>query len=416
MDERAHAQPGEIRRLTITDLAFGGDGVARSEEGAVVFVPFTACGDTVDARIVSAQRTFLRAEVAEVVEAGPGRVSPPCPYFGTCGGCAYQHLEYEKELAAKVSQLRDSLTRIGGLSDLPAVDPVFPSPRMYGYRNKIRLEPIPSDEGDEEAERNLEYGYCTRDNVTFMAIDRCPLAAEPLNDLLRKVGRTQWGRKNARRPRPLPLTLRVTHQGSTHFYFGRAPKAIPWLHESLLGRDVSVPLGSFWQVNNEVSDALAGTVSRWYRESPTRVLVDAYAGVGAFSLTAGDAAQYRVLIEEDSQAMEAARYNHETWGDLSCRCIADRVERALPGALRTVHTAEATVVLDPPRAGCGKRVIRTLCQLKPSTILYVSCNAGTLARDLKTLVDEGGFRLERLALFDMFPRTAHFESLALLRS
>jgi tRNA/tmRNA/rRNA uracil-C5-methylase (TrmA/RlmC/RlmD family) len=416
MDDRSHAQPGDTCRLTITDIAFGGDGVARSEEGAVVFVPFTACGDTVDVRITSAQRTFLRGEVVEVVEAGPGRVSPPCPYFGSCGGCAYQHLEYEKELSAKVSQLGDSLTRLGGLSDFPDPDPVFPSPRVYGYRNKIRLEPVPGS-GDEDSEAvELDYGYCMRDNVTFMPIERCPLAAEPLNVLLRKVGRTAWGRKNARRPRPFPVTLRVTEDGSTHFYFGRAPASIPWLHERLLGRDISVPLGSFWQVNNEVADGLARTVSAWYGEEPTRVLIDAYAGVGGFSLAVGDSAQYRVLIEEDSQAMDAARYNHEMWGNLSCRCVAERVERGLPGALRTVNTSESTVILDPPRAGCGRSVIRTLCQLKPARILYVSCNAGTLARDLRALVGEGGFRLERLALFDMFPRTAHFESLALLRS
>ena len=416
MDE-SQLEPGRVLRLTITDIALGGDGVARTPEGAVVFVPFAARGDVADVRITSAQRSFLRGEIDTLIEPGEGRTEPPCPHYGTCGGCVYQHLEYEQELGIKVSQLRETLARIGRLEAVPEPDPVVASPRLYGYRNKLRLEPIaePLEKRDRE-NPHVEYGYCARDNTTFFPVDRCPLGADPLNELVPKVGRTAWGRRNARRPQPFPVTLRLTRAGETHFYFGRAPEKIPWLRESIAGNELSVPLGAFWQVNNEVADALASTVAAWYRQAPTRVLIDAYSGVGTFSVAVGDAAQYRVLIESDAQALAAARYNHEIRDGLKCRCVAERVERALPGALRTVHTAEATVILDPPRGGCGNKVVRTLCRLKPARILYVSCHAGTMARDLKSLVGEGGFRLERLALFDMFPRTAHFETLALLTS
>jgi len=409
-------EPGQRLRLTIRDVGFGGDGVGRSVEGQVVFVPFSAAGDEAEVEIVSVHRHFVRAEIREILTPGPGRAASACPHYGRCGGCRYQHLTHETELGVKVAQLQAVLQRIGQATALPEVDPIVRSPQPCGYRNKLRVEPTgPAfDTGKGLA---LEYGFCELDNKTFFPLDACPLAAPQLNELLPKAQRTAWARKNAARKQPGALTLRLAADGVTRLYFARAPRRVTWLHESLLDRAVSVPLGAFWQVNTAVAARLAETVATWFAEAPTPVLVDAYAGVGTFSLAVGEGAASRTLIERDEQAMHAASHNHRQWGLPGCECLGGDVGKLLPGVLKRTHDrgAPATVILDPPRSGCAPTVLRGLAESPASRAIYVSCNAATLARDLKALSAEGGFRISRLAFFDMFPRTAHFESAVLLQ-
>jgi 23S rRNA (uracil1939-C5)-methyltransferase len=290
------------------------------------------------------------------------------------------------------------------------------SPAPFGYRNKLRVEPIRGSH-DAQDPHGLQYGFCELDNKTFFPLDTCPLAAPALNALLPKAQRTDWARQNARRPQPRPLTLRETADGSTHLYFGHAPRNIPWLRETLRGREVSVPLGGFWQVNQPVGQDLANTVAAWFAAAPTPVLLDVFAGVGAMSLAVGVGPERRVLFERDESMLSAAAYNHEQWELQPCDCLAGAAEDALPAALKKVGPvgqAEATVILDPPRSGCAARVIKSLARSLVPQIVYASCNVSTLARDLDVLCHSGNFALTRLAFFDMFPRTAHFETLALL--
>ncbi len=404
----------DLIELEISDIAFGGDGVGRGPAGKTVFVPMALGGERVRARIEADHARFARATLVEVLEPSPRRCEPPCPHYGYCGGCVYQHVEYEVEVEAKSRQLRELLRRVGGLGDLPEPVPTVPAPAVYGYRNKLRVEPfrVPDGAG---AER-LAYGYCGRDNKTFFELESCPLAAAPLNDLLKRAPLTEEGRRNAvRRPRPAPMTLRLTCDGTSAFYFGRAPGRVPWLHERLLGRPVSVPLGSFWQVNPPVADALVRWVAEWYAGQPARTLVDAYCGVGTFSLAVGRAAQARFLIESDAEALRAAEYNHREWDALECHCRCGATEAVLPALLAGCNRRRTTVLLDPPRQGCAEGVLRTLREFPVAHLVYVSCNAATLARDLGKLVREGPYAVERLALFDMFPRTAHFETAVTLR-
>ena len=401
---------GSTVQLEITDIAFGGDGVARDDDGRVVFVPFTAVGDVADIDIVEVHSRFTRGRLRTIVEPGPGRVEPRCPHYGRCGGCRYQHLDDDTEIAAKVHQLHEVLERVGGFDSLPEPDPIVRSPESFGYRNKLRVEPIISP-ADADVTANLEYGFCELDNETFFALDSCPLAAPALNDLLPKAQRTQWARKNAARPYPGPLTLRVAADGRTELYFNRAPRRIPWLREELRGQEVSVPLGGFWQINTAVAQQLAETVAEWCCETPSKVLIDAYAGVGLFSLAVGDRVSRHMLIEQDRDALTAAEYNHRSRGIENVELLGGTAEKLLPKALRELRRkgAEACVVLDPPRSGCASRLIDALTRSAVSRIAYVSCNVGTLARDLKKLCKGTGFTVARLAFFDMFPQTAHFE-------
>ena len=407
---------GQLLTLEIDDLAFGGDGVGHLDDGRAVFVPFSAVGDELEVRVNVVHARYARAEIVQTARPGPGRCEPACRHYGRCGGCRYQHLDYATETAAKLAQLKAVLARVGRFATLPDVTPIVHSEQEAGYRNKLRVEPFdPSPES--AGESALAYGYCEMDNNTFFALDSCPLAAPALNALLPKAQRSAWAHKNARRLHPQPLTLRLTSEGTTHFYFGHAPRRIPWLHETLCGRPLSVPLGSFWQVNSEVAAQLVDTITAWFDADPTPVLVDAYSGVGPFSLALGERPERRVLVDRTEQSLQAAAYNHEQWGLAKCRFICGPAERVLRRILSEVSQGDArvTLVLDPPRSGCGAGVIAALAAHRVAQVIYVSCNAATLARDCRRLCDDAGFSLSQLAFFDMFPRTAHFEAAALLR-
>lgn len=187
------------------------------------------------------------------------------------------------------------------------------------------------------------------------------------------------------------------------------------MREALLGREVRVPFASFWQVNPSVSDRLVRTAVEWLAHGPG-ILVDAYAGVGVFSLACGEQVAEAVLIERDALAVRAARLNHERWGLAGREFVRGSTERVLPRVLSRLggRLDAAAVVLDPPRTGCHEAVTGALVRNRPKQVLYVSCNPATLARDIKRLCGEGVYQVARLAWFDMFAQTAHFETLALL--
>jgi tRNA/tmRNA/rRNA uracil-C5-methylase (TrmA/RlmC/RlmD family) len=409
--------PGQTLEMTVTDLAFGGAGVGRGPDGRAVFVPFVVVGDEATVRITAVHQRFARADVVGLRVPGPGRTVPPCPLYGRCGGCQYQHLTDALQAETKLRQLRSVLARLGGLPDIPAPDPVVRSPQAYGYRNKLKLEPVPGvGVGDASGARGVRYGFCALDNTTFLEVTACPLASARLNALIPEAQQSGWARRNAGSTRPGPLTLRETADGTTYFFFGAASHRQPWLSEQFLHREVRVPLGSFWQVNPGVADRLAATVRDWVAEAPPTLLIDAYAGVGTFSLAAGAGVRRRVLIETDAEALRAAEWNHRAWGLGECERVHGAAERVLESCLGSAgaKSADVTLVLDPPRTGCAERVLATIVRSTVARVLYVACDAACLARDLNVLVARGGFRLARLGFFDMFPQTAHFETLALL--
>lgn len=407
----------KIKGLRISELVFGGDGVARLEDGAIVFVPFAAVGDVVTVQITEVHKNFYRGEIVELEEPGPGRTAPLCKYFGACGGCAYQHLEYEEEAKAKKAQFASVIKRIGHFDAFPELEKFVMSPNRYGYRNKLRLEPIVSSKHPAKSRRNgkgtIGYGFCERDNNTFFSVASCALAKDAINNEIKNAVKCDWARQNATRPQPFPMTLRLDSEGRCATYFGFASSKLSWLHEKLFGQDVSVPVGSFWQVNPEVAEQLLATMRTWLEPLGHRTLIDAYAGVGTFSLALGDLFQYRMVIESDAQAVTASKLNHEKFG-LKAKFTAGKTEDALGNALSSVKNAETVVLLDPPRTGCLPRVIKTLLEFKPAVVAYVSCNPSTLARDLRMLCENGDYKPVHAAAFDMFPATAHFESAVLL--
>ena len=336
------------------------------------------------------------------------RETPKCALFGRCGGCVYQHLTYEAEIEAKRKQFASVMSRIGHFSDFPELECFFPSQERYGYRNKLRLEPIVN----KNSHVLSGYGFCLRDNRTFMPVKECCLAKPQLNGIIRNAINSNWGLQNARRQPPSSLTLRITSSGDTAFYFGFAPSKLTWLKETLFGKGVSVPVGSFWQVNPTVAEGLFKHIRGWAAELHKEVLIDAFAGVGTFTLVLGDLFRHRVIIESDKQAVEAAKFNL-VQAEMKATLIPKTTESSIGRVLSSVKAGDTLVVIDPPRTGCAPEVIKLLLKFAPSHILYVSCNPSTLARDLNLLCQDK-YTPRRAAAFDMFPATAHFESAVLL--
>ncbi len=361
----------------ITDLAFGGDGVCRTPDGMAVFVPFTIIGDRVQVELQSLHGSYARGRATRIASPGPGRTPPACPYYQQCGGCQYQHIEYELQLEFKQRQLTDLLSRIAKLSTPPALSTPVPSPAAYGYRNKLVLEPVnaatPPSPGTP-----LEYGFCRCDSKAFIPVASCPLARPEINNLLPTALSSGAALRNARRPHPGNLLLRSPAASPPFFHFG-TPPARHMVKEQLCGREVIVPARSFWQVNPAVANALVESTAAAFGRHPTKYLIDAYAGAGAFSLAMGEQPEQTLLIERDSAALAAAKVNHQEWKLGNRDFLEGCVESVLAKAVSAIDQPgkSLTVLLDPPRSGCSPAVITALTATPPA---HASCNNNVIAK------------------------------------
>jgi len=365
-----------IAELKIEDVAFGGKGVAR-DNGKAVFVPFTIEGEKVSAQIVREKKQFAEAELVDLKETSPHRVEPPCPYFGRCGGCSYQHIDYEHQLAIKFRQVRDVLQRIGKLKDVP-MRPIIPSPLDYNYRNRITVH---AQEG--------VIGFYQRDSHHLIDIERCPIAMDEVNRVLAEL--------RGQRVRDGHYTLRA---------------------ES----GVLV----FSQTNDAVAKALRDLVAQFV-PAGQQLLIDAYCGAGFFAKALLDRFERVIGIDWDRFAIEAAKKNattKETYiaGDIEAelRSVLEQTRGVEAVAAATapsqnlrVGTRATTLLVDPPATGLSAKIREMIVDLAPSTLIYVSCNPPTLARDLADLQQR--FTIESVTPLDMFPQTAEIEVAAHLR-
>ena len=340
------------RELKVKDVAFGGKGVAR-DEGKAVFIPFTIDGEWVSAKIVREKKQFAEAELVDVRESSLHRVKPECPYFGRCGGCSYQHIDYEHQLTLKFRQVRDVLRHIGKLADVP-MRPIIPSPFSYRYRNRITVH---AQEG--------VVGFFRRESHRLIDIEACPIARPEVNDAL--------------------VDLRSRRVEDGHYTLRAEP-----------GPRV------FSQANDAVADALRNLIARLI-PSGQELLVDAYCGAGFFTKTLLEKFERIIGIDWDKFAIEAARENatvKETY-------LAGDVEEQLQRVLKTSPPAKTTVIVDPPATGLAENARRVIVDLAPATLIYVSCNPATLARDLKEMQER--LTIESVTPLDMFPQTAEIE-------
>ncbi|HSU53849.1 MAG TPA: class I SAM-dependent RNA methyltransferase [Candidatus Dormibacteraeota bacterium] len=369
---------GDKIQLTITDIAFGGEGVSRSGE-FVVFVPFVALGEEVEAEVTEVKKRFARAKLLRVITASPDRVQPPCPYFGDCGGCQYQHLSYEAQLKLKHKQLQDIVQRIGGFAP-NLVQPVISCPQPYGYRNRIMIR----SQWD-KFKQGLNIGYIRADNRLVVDIEECKIAEPALNQQIKEV------RAHPPPKGGLKVVLRVAPEG--------------W----------EVPRDSFFQNNFFLLPKLVEVVRDRLKSAGTRHVVDVYCGVGFFALELADLVESFAGVELDRLAIQAARRNAEAKGRQNGEFVAAPAEEALPQLLQKFKAEDTTVLVDPPRKGCPPEMIELLRVTRPAQLIYVSCHPATMSRDLNALCAGGVFKLAQVAPLDMFPQTQHVESVAELR-
>lgn len=362
--------------LRIEDIAFGGKGVAR-EQGKTVFVPYTIEGELVSAEIIREKTQFAEADLVEVKESSSDRVAPKCPYFGRCGGCAYQHIDYEHQLSIKWRQVRDALQRIGKLKNVP-IRPIIPSPRQYAYRNRITVH---AQDG--------VIGFFRRNSHHLIDIENCPISRDKVNRALAQLRAETYVRDGH-------YTLRA----------GSEPRV-------------------FSQINDDIAQTLRNLIVDLVLPNQD-LLIDAYCGAGFFAKALLGKFERVIGIDWDKFAIAAAKENatdKETYiaGDVETelqqvRAVhLNRPKRGndtFTGRLRSI--APTAIIVDPPASGLSREVRNAIVDLAPETLIYVSCNPPTLARDLRDL--QGKFTIDSVTPLDMFPQTAEIEVVAHLRA
>jgi 23S rRNA (uracil1939-C5)-methyltransferase len=444
---------GQEIDVRIDSLAYGGNGVGRVD-GFVVFVRGGLPGDRVRARVTKTKRGFAEAAAEAVLEPSAQRVEPPCPYFGVCGGCRFQDLAYEAQIAQKEQQVRDALERIGRF-EAPPLEPILPASSEYGYRNKLEYTFA-------EAADGVVLGFHKAGRWDeLIGVDPCLLTTD-LGNAIRNAVR-EWAREERLdaydqtsgagylrhlvvregRNTGQVLVLLVTSPGERfetgylvdvlrRFHGVRSiywavndspgqhtnlPSILLWgeeaIEEELLGLRFRLRPNAFLQTNTEMAEQLYELVREYAALAGTENVFDLYCGTGTIglSLAGGAGAVWGVEISEE--AVACAIENAELNGVDNARFFAGNVGQSLEELVGQAGAPDV-VVVDPPRAGLAGKSLRRTGALGAARIVYVSCNPTTLASDLQVLRDEFGYELVHCRPVDMFPQTPHVESVSLV--
>ncbi|HKM46091.1 MAG TPA: 23S rRNA (uracil(1939)-C(5))-methyltransferase RlmD [Terriglobales bacterium] len=439
--------------LSIEKLIYGGDGLARTPAGAdgrsmAVFVPFVLAGERVEAEIRREKPGFARGSLTQLIEASPDRIEARCPYFRQCGGCHYQHIAYQRQLEFKAGILRETLQRIAKI-ELKSEIRLHASP-PWNYRNRTRLQVQISPE--------FALGYFRFSSHEFLPVRECPISSPLLNRMMARL--LELGGSNCpaaveeielfadgadehllawafcRREADPKDSLRWAEalarelpeiSGVTFFSSRRrveedempGPKALAQsgaksIRYHTTGHDYQVSAGAFFQVNRYLVDELVSVVTGGVCGD---LALDLYAGVGLFSVALARSFHHIFGVEASQTSHRDLVQNVPA----NVKAVGARTEDYLKSVYlrsddlrrRRVRERPDLVVLDPPRTGAGKAVIRSLVELGVPRVRYVSCNPATLARDLAPLLAVG-YHIEEAHLFDLFPGTFHIESVMLL--
>ena len=435
--------------LAIEKLIYGGDGLARAPgadgRSMTVFVPFVLPGERVEVEIRREKPGFARGSVTQLIEASLDRVEARCPYFRQCGGCHYQHISYPRQLEFKAAILRETFQRIAKI-ELKSEIRIHASP-PWNYRNRTRLQVRTAPE--------FALGYFRFGSHEFLPVRECPISSPLINRVMARLldlgglncpaaveemelfadaedehllawafcGRDQrdllrWAEALARE---VPELSGVTFFSSRRRVQERAREdempdlkvlaqsgatAVRYRTKS---REYRVSAGAFFQVNRYLVDELVSVVTG---DARGEVALDLYAGVGLFSAVLAENFHHIFNVEASQTAHGDCVQNVPA----NVKAVAARTEEYLRSEYlksRRVRTRPDLVVLDPPRSGAGKGVIRSLVELAVRRVRYVSCDPATLARDVAPLL-AAGYRIEEAHLFDLFPETFHIETVMLL--
>jgi 23S rRNA (uracil1939-C5)-methyltransferase len=425
----------ELVKGSIESLAFGGQGILR-HAGLVIFVPFTAPGDRISCRITKQKSTFAEAELVAIDQPSSQRVEPRCPYFGRCGGCQLQHLDEASQLHYKGQVVEDALKRIGKL-EMESIPPAIAAKERWDYRRHVMLTLRQEGTG-------FALGYIATDNRSLVKVESCPIfipESEPILSQLAAFCRELQSEKGNQGR----VTVLKQGQGRylLHFHFKLSPKNLIERGERALaewkswtGMVVSTPHGrkslgetscrmeidglefsfssdAFIQNHPEQSLNIYRHLVGLAAQAKADHILDLYCGIGCTSLLLARQTIRVVGIESNREAVRLAKENSRTnrVKNVSFHC-AD-VKDLLSEQMDTLRPD--FVLVNPPRIGLDPAVVNGLIAGQPDHIAYISCMPSTLARDLRLLVS-AGYKLVSCQAFDMFPQTAHVETVVLLKS
>ncbi len=351
-----------IIQVTIEKLVLGGYGLAH-HNGQVVFVPFSAPGDTLDVKVTSQKKKTLFGEIQKIVTPSALRNPAPCKVFGSCGGCHWQHISYQEQLQWKNRLVLEALKSV--VTERTQIHPIISSPKEWNYRNRIRLK-----------WDGKSLGFFKRKSHDFVEAKECLIADNRINQKFQDASIKLKGKP------PQELTLSV---------------------------DGASDISQFSQVNSLVNEALKEVVLEWAQKPSSSVIYDLYAGSGNFSFPLQSRFKGSLVgVELSLQSVQLARENIK---NLSLR--PDQCEFYLSSVdlflKKNPLLPSSLVIVDPPREGLSNFVVQSLLDSNVSQVLYISCDPATLARDLKLL--SAKFKIKQLQVFDMFPQTAHIETL-----
>jgi tRNA/tmRNA/rRNA uracil-C5-methylase (TrmA/RlmC/RlmD family) len=381
-----------IKEIDIYAMAYGGNGIGKID-GKICFVEGALPGERVCFRPMESKKNFIRGIAVEILAPSPDRVKPECKYYGTCGGCQYQHLTYAKELQFKAQQAVDMMRRIGGLNNFEC-ESIAGAGHPYGYRASITLH-----------RSSGGYGYYAKDNKTIIDIDNCPLAVHAINikipalfDISKK--------KNTTIKSDSAGNAYISNLHGNRFYVDR-----------FLDTDITFSPLAFSQANPQMATCMA----LWLRESMIKhsagkTLFDLFCGVGFFGVLMRDLFDTIIGIDNSSIAIDCAVQTKKSLNAENIRFYCADINKDFIAYYKKMGKAPSVILLDPPRSGLDSALAGYLADIDNAGLLYyVSCDPATLARDSKIITKSGKWRLARIKCFDMFARTKHIEIIAIFK-
>ena len=392
--QKSDLKLGETVIVDIAKIVPRGLGLAFGDRGTV-FVPLAVAGDKLEVRVTELKSKTIFAEIESVITPSPRRIKPPCPYFGECGGCDFQQMEYATQLESKVAIIVDCLQRIGKI-ELATEVKVVPSSREFGYRSRAQWHA-------DIKEKTI--GYYRRSSHDVIDIKKCPILVDELDATLQELRETiewstVWGNKIA-------IEAAVGDDGTVLVYSADLITETKDISANVGGEKFEFSARSFFQGNRYIVDDLLKAAIGG--ASGTHA-VDLYSGVGLFTLPLARKFAKVTAVEDNFDAVDLAEQNAERARLSNISFVRERVDRYV----REARSASADfVLLDPPRAGGSKDTIRNIERLGPLEVSYVSCEPSILARDLRVLLDLG-YRIDSVTALDLFPQTHHVETVVRL--
>ena len=442
----------DIITLEITALTSEGSGVGRAADGMAVFVPKTAVGDVIEARVLKVLKSYAYGKSERIITPSPDRVENDCPVFGKCGGCVYRHITYAAELSAKERTVRDAFERIGGLN--PEFLPICGSDKTERYRNKLQMPLAKNESGI------IVSGFFSERSHRVTAVDDCRLQPVIFSEIAEFI-------KQECKKLKISIYNEQAHEGVLrHIYLRKGEKSgeicavlvakrkVPEfkklaadivrkfsditgvvlninpdktnvilgereitlcgkadISDEMCGVSFEISPKSFYQVNTPQAERLYAEAEK-YAEPSGKTLLDLYCGVGTIGLSMAGKAAKVIGAEIVPEAVENARRNAQRNGFENAEFIcADAAEAA--AKLAASGLAPDVILLDPPRKGCDEGTLSACVKMSPERIVMISCNPATAARDCEFFA-ENGYTVEKVRAFDLFPRTRHVECVVLM--